>query len=102
MQQQRSDSEVNQRMAYVLGKLDATDVDLLSLRSEIRLHGQVVRQELRFYYVCRVWHVSRLSLSVQKENGSIMVQGARKYAVCLWQTFQADMVSGVCMTGLWE
>lgn len=45
MQQQRSDSEVNQRMAYVLGKLDANDVDLLSLRSEIRLHGQAVRQE---------------------------------------------------------
>lgn len=32
-------------MAYVLGKLDANDVDLLSLRSEIRLNGQGVSQE---------------------------------------------------------
>jgi hypothetical protein len=81
-------------MAYVLGKLDANDVDLLSLRSEIRLHGQVVRQELRFYYVCHVWHVSRLSFLLPKGDvcTSVMAKGANKSSVPVYCfAKQADM-----------
>lgn len=44
VQLQVKESELNQRIAYIVSKLDSTDVDLFSLRSEMKLlEGHLVR-----------------------------------------------------------